>query len=632
MERNSESTGSEDEDDPTASVLFDATPDPTFVVEADGGRVVAVNEAALDVLGKREAAVVGTDLGAWFPDDSDRIRRVLRRSVEPGSSDGTTPGGESVLRIATDDGDCRRVEAHTRPVEVGGRDCVGISLRPVPTREHHHRVLERLQRATDRLAGAGSREEVADLTADVADDVLGASLYSVFLYDHGRDALVEAATSDAAADAFEGTESVARGQGVVWKAFERNEVLVYGDVSEDPAVYDPETNVRSEIVAPIGEYGALVVSSPRVDEFDAADVSLVKTLATNAAAALTRMDRERRLRNQTRKLRTIIENAPIVLFALDEDGVFTVSEGKGLQRMGLEPGTAVGQSVFDLYAEHEDVCDDVRRALDGESIDRIREVGGRIHETWYRPVDIRNGEVSPRTDEALDAAVIGASIDVTERERRERLVRVLNRFLRHNLRNAMNVVVGYAQRIDGHDDDEVQTAVDRIAETGAELTRLSEKARRLSEMAATERDVGTVDVRQSVDRVTADLEELYDVEVTLRGVERRPLVVPETVELAIREICENAVKHPGDPAPTVSVTFRERPRVAVVDVRDGGPGLPDQERAMLESEGETPLKHGSGLGLFVAYWAVSDSGGEIDVWKSDDEGTGITITVPIVNG
>ena len=39
-----------------------------------------------------------------------------------------------------------------------------------------------------------------------------------------------------------------------------------------------------------------------------------------------------------RRLLTVFANVPLVLFAIDQEGIFTLSEGKGLAALGLEPG------------------------------------------------------------------------------------------------------------------------------------------------------------------------------------------------------------------------------------------------------------------------------------------------------
>jgi PAS domain S-box-containing protein len=76
---------------------------------------------------------------------------------------------------------------------------------------------------------------------------------------------------------------------------------------------------------------------------------------------------ERALRESEERLRSLVTNAPVVLFAIDREGVFTVEEGRGLSRLGLRPGQNVGRSVFDVYRDVPEVIDAVRRALAGES-------------------------------------------------------------------------------------------------------------------------------------------------------------------------------------------------------------------------------------------------------------------------
>ena len=84
-------------------------------------------------------------------------------------------------------------------------------------------------------------------------------------------------------------------------------------------------------------------------------------------------------------LRTVLSNAPITIFALDSKGVFTLSEGKGLERAGLKPGENVGVSALDLYASLTVILPNneiitgseaVRRVMAGETITGITELRG----------------------------------------------------------------------------------------------------------------------------------------------------------------------------------------------------------------------------------------------------------------
>src|SRR5205823_8200240 len=78
-----------------------------------------------------------------------------------------------------------------------------------------------------------------------------------------------------------------------------------------------------------------------------------------------------------KRLRTIVTKAPVVFFALDANGIFTLSEGRALQKLGLQPGQVVGQSVFQLYSDHPALLNHVRRALSGEEFSDRDELPAR---------------------------------------------------------------------------------------------------------------------------------------------------------------------------------------------------------------------------------------------------------------
>jgi diguanylate cyclase (GGDEF)-like protein/PAS domain S-box-containing protein len=107
---------------------------------------------------------------------------------------------------------------------------------------------------------------------------------------------------------------------------------------------------------------------------------------------------------------TIVESAPMALFALDADGVFTLSEGKALELLGLEPGEVVGSSLFDVYADEPEILDAGRRALAGDHVNILAKVGELVFDVSYSPVPGRP-EGGP--------AVIGVATDVTSRHRSE---------------------------------------------------------------------------------------------------------------------------------------------------------------------------------------------------------------------
>src|SRR6266550_3106792 len=137
-------------------------------------------------------------------------------------------------------------------------------------------------------------------------------------------------------------------------------------------------------------------------------------LIVNARDVTERRRQERALRENKERLRTVIAGAPLVLFALDRDGVFTMVEGRGLDAVGVRPALLVGRSAFELFADLPHALADVRRALTGEMFSSTVEVFGVVFEAWYSPVRDADGAV---------AGVIGVGTDITERCRAEAALR-----------------------------------------------------------------------------------------------------------------------------------------------------------------------------------------------------------------
>lgn len=107
-------------------------------------------------------------------------------------------------------------------------------------------------------------------------------------------------------------------------------------------------------------------------------------------------------------LRITVSNLPVVLFMIDKDGVFTLIEGKGLEKLGMKPGEMVGLPVLKVARHLPEALADLRRAMDGESFSAVHQVQGLFFETFFTALRAANGQPD---------GVLGLSIDVTEHTR-----------------------------------------------------------------------------------------------------------------------------------------------------------------------------------------------------------------------
>lgn len=108
--------------------------------------------------------------------------------------------------------------------------------------------------------------------------------------------------------------------------------------------------------------------------------------------------------------RSVIASAPIILYAMDQFGVFTFSEGAGLRKLGLMPGEAVGRSALVMYKEYPEVIAAIHQALAGEHVFFTHGVG----KTFF------DNRMAPQwNDEGQVVGLVGAAVDVTSLKEKE---------------------------------------------------------------------------------------------------------------------------------------------------------------------------------------------------------------------
>lgn len=208
-------------------------------------------------------------------------------------------------------------------------------------------------------------------------------------------------------------------------------------------------------------------------------------------------------------------------------------------------------------------------------------------------------------------------------QRQSNLALVLNRVLRHNVRNDMAVIRGYThellKNIDNEDGEVALRHIDRLLE-------LTEKARTLDDIVASDFERSHVDVVSMVENVVEDVAERYpDASFEVRHEDEVSAMLYPSFARAVKELVENAAKHCG-PSPEIEVSIVLTPNQFEVQVDDDGPGLSEQEMKVLEGGGETPLVHSSGLGLWIAHWVASSHLGSLEAELS--EGTTLTLKMP----
>ena len=262
-------------------------------------------------------------------------------------------------------------------------------------------------------------------------------------------------------------------------------------------------------------------------------------------------------------------------------------------------------------------------------------------------VGIGDVRVRMRTAEAEEATA-----------RYEQLVEVLtvlNRVLRHDVRNDLTVIAGYLDHARREGDADIAEYLDGIEARAERIERLSDHARLAENAVLGDAAVeGTTDLTLVAEGVVGTIARDFPAaSVSVHtAVDDREALVPghDLLESALHNVVENAVEHAGHGAPTVDVTVRVRSAGAVdglrprlpggpaadsvveVVVADDGPGFPEREQAVLEEGGEDALESSSGMGLWVVHWIVDAVGGVTTVEDRAGDGSVVTLRFPRLDG
>ncbi len=192
-----------------------------------------------------------------------------------------------------------------------------------------------------------------------------------------------------------------------------------------------ELGLTSKLIIPLGDqgklYGVLTFGLGKVTQPWPADIlALLKVVARMFTTIFERAQVDEALHQLSRRtlekyrhqLQAIVTSAPLILFATDRDGMFTLSDGKGLSALNLVTGQVVGKNAFELYREYPEIISQLKQALRGQSTVQYSTVGDQTFETHLTPLYDSRDEID---------GVIGVAINITERIRSEGALKLRDR-------------------------------------------------------------------------------------------------------------------------------------------------------------------------------------------------------------
>lgn len=345
-----------------------------------------------------------------------------------------------------------------------------------------------------------------------------------------------------------------------------------------------------------------------------------------ASVALQSADRlGEQLTASRRQFELAVTGAPLILFEYDAQGIFTLSEGAGLSKLGLVPGQVVGLSVTDVYAEAPQVLAGVKRSLAGESFSDVVQLGELFFQVSYSALYNVQGDLE---------RVVGVATDVSERVAAEdalaNLVRSKDQFvatIAHELRTPLTAVVGLAEELRS------SHQLFSLAETGEFIGMIADQSHEVASivedlLVVARSDIGKVtvvaeevDLHRVVEGVLTETDHLRTTtrSVFVNGGPTYAIADPQRVRQILRNLVTNAYRYGGK---KVWIDMVADTKSARIIVSDNGSGIAESDREAIfepfERAHDAPGLPGSlGLGLSVARKLAEVMNGTLDYRQAD---------------
>jgi signal transduction histidine kinase len=209
---------------------------------------------------------------------------------------------------------------------------------------------------------------------------------------------------------------------------------------------------------------------------------------------------------------------------------------------------------------------------------------------------------------------------------------VIDRFVRHDLKHAAQILIGYGEHLteNSAERESSREIGEKIVDVGTDLSETQAQIQVFDEVFETDGDREVVDLTELLTEQQSRLQEQYPeatVETALPDTLR--VVTGSRIDAAFEELLDNAFAHGGDP-PTVHINAERTDNSVKVEILDTGDGFPSNELTLInEDQTETQLQHSSGLGLWLAKWVIETYDGMLRLGHRDDgEGGKVSVRLP----
>jgi PAS domain S-box-containing protein len=536
----------------------------------------------------------------YHPDDRDEITSVVNRAIEDGCD------YDRELRLVRDDGTVRNVRAYgeVQTDESGDTNLLRGVFQDITEQKEREQQLRQFEYAYE---SALSGIAISTLDGELAS--VNPAFLDMWGYDEPAEVLGNSVTD-------------------AWKRPEKAAAVV--------RALEAEGRWEGELQAVRADGSTFYVqcAASRLTDAENEPIGLMASFID----ITERKERERQLTEEREKYSSLVEQSHDgITIIQDEEFVFVNSRFADI--LGYDVSELLGMRFLDVvdsadrswvqhrYASRLDPDREnppSRYRLTFETRDgcqRVAEVSVAVIQ-----YDGRRGDLVSVRD-ITDQHQYEAELEQLNEE-----LEILNRVVRHDIRNDMSIILGWAELLEEYTDDAGDAYLEKILRRSEHVVELTEIARDYVETLARDdqMEVYPMALRPTLETEVAIQQEAYpDAEVSVQGsIPDVEIEANEMLSSVFRNLLNNAVTHNDTDTPVVEVVVEERSDDVRVTVADNGPGVPADRREAIFGKGERGLESsGTGIGLYLVQTLLTQYGGAIQIEETDTEGAAFTVTL-----
>lgn len=220
-----------------------------------------------------------------------------------------------------------------------------------------------------------------------------------------------------------------------------------------------------------------------------------------------------------------------------------------------------------------------------------------------------------------------ARYDAEQAEQAREAVTFMNRTLRHECLNGLNIITGRAEQIAADLDDEAaQQGLATIQARADGMAEMIDNIRSFGETFESGQEVRSVDLSTRLNRrVEATRREFPEATIDAEVPDGVRVAAGEAIDRVFDNLLQNAIEHNDEDTPEVTVRAETDASTVTVHVADNGPGIPAEKR---ESLFDPELERQHRFGLYLVNRLVDYYGGEITVSDNEPKGTVVAVELP----